>query len=195
MARSEQMLKSPACKVRFAGWESTTGRLQQAGWQLAVEHSWNNDRVRLAMRYRDGGMRMIAEAQHYTRPMTKDALSFYNGMERDSLPIFEVIHVAQDIHIARVQLDSFDFHAIDARPQLHTVTDFKSMDAFEIFAAPLVRTEEIIVEPASVASLMEQIKQLQAPELAAIRERQRRADRGDPMQQTKYHAQIISLAA
>ncbi len=195
MAPSDQMLKSQACKVRFAGWESTTTRLQNAGWQLAVEHAWDRDRVRLAMKYRDGGMRMIAEAQHYTRPMHFDAMRYEGMGGAPNLPVFDVIHVAPEIHIRVIDIDTFNFSPIDARTQIHTITDARPMDAFEIFAVPLVKTEEIIVEPASVMELMEQIKKLQAPELAAIRERQRRAERGEPLAQTRYHAQIISLAA
>lgn len=152
--------------------------------------------MRLAMKYRDGGMRMIAEAQHYTRPMHLDAMRYGSVDGRDNPPMFEVIHVAPEIHIRVIDMDSFSFTPIDARTQMHDInTEVRPMDAFEIFAVPLVRTEEIIVEPASVMELMDQIKKLQAPELARIRERQRQADRGDPIQQTRYHAQIISLAA
>jgi hypothetical protein len=193
MALSDQMLKSRPCKVIFAGWESTTTRLQQSGWSLAVEHSWANDRVRLAMRFRDGGMYMLAEARHYAQPLHYAADVYQEGGLK--MPVFQVIHVAHDITVSIIA-DTFKFEPVDARPQMHTInTTSRPMDAFEIFAVPLVKTEEVIVDPATVSDLMERIKQLQAPELATIRERQRRAERGEPLQQTRYHAQIISLAA
>lgn len=67
----------------------------------------------------------------------------------------------------------------------------KQLSDFAVFA-PMA--EEIIVEPATVAGLLDQIKQLQAPELAAIRERNRRADSRNFTAQ-RFHAQIVSLAA
>ena len=196
MALSEMLLKSRPCKVIFAGWESTTSRLQSAGWQLAMEHSWHHDRVRLAMQYRDGGMQMIAEADYHMISMHVDAARHcYGGDLRDGLPVFVVRHVANAIHVRVVDMDSFSFSPIDARMQMRTMDrEIRPMDEFEIFATPLVKAQEIIVDPNSVAELMDQIKQLQAPELAMIRERQRRTERGEPIQQTRYHAQIISLA-
>ena len=177
-------LLSRPCRVIFAGWESTTSRLQQAGWQLSSEQDFNVNTVRLALRFEPARLFMIAEAQPW---------EFFK--ERSEAPTFHIRHAATDMHIVLTE-SSFDFRPFDAAPQLTTAVR-RSIEDYGIFAPCLARTEEIIVEPATVAGLLEQIKSLQAPELAAIRERNRQAERRDqaPMQQQRFHAQIVSLAA
>jgi hypothetical protein len=58
-------------------------------------------------------------------------------------------------------------------------------------------SEEIIVEPATVMGLLEQIKKMQAPDLARIREENRKRDARDRTDEPREirHATILSLAA
>lgn len=56
--------------------------------------------------------------------------------------------------------------------------------------------EEIIVDQASVSELMDRIRKLQEPELAAIRERNRRREQRSANEVVeRVSAQIISIAA
>ena len=185
MALSEPRLLSRPCRVIFAGWESTTTQLQQAGWQLSAEQNFNVMTVRIALRFEPARLFMIAEAQPW---------QFLRDSEE--VPEFHIRHAATDMHIHLTER-SFDFRPFDAAPQI-AATQCQSIEDFGIFAPCLARTDEIIVEPATVAGLLEQIKSLQAPELAAIRERNRQAERrgaNAPIQQQRFHAQIVSIAA
>jgi hypothetical protein len=108
---------------------------------------------------------------------------------------FRVVFMANDITV--VTYDNLSqFSPIDAMPQF-TMQERKSVDDFGIFATPLARTEEIIVEPETVMQLLEKIKAMQSPEQAAIRERNRSRERrmGEPIQRQQFHAQILSIAA
>ena len=180
-------------RVMFAGWESTTTRLQQAGWSLAAEQNFERGTIRLAMEFRPAMLYMMSESMDfgYSR------LDRYGG---DEALVFHVRNVVgKDITIqGGFSMDHWS--AIDAKPQF-TEAPIKRLSDLGIFAVPMARSEEIIVEPATVAGLLEQIKKLQAPELAAIREKNRRAQ-GDPgsrdhgaVQRQTFHAQIVSLAA
>lgn len=140
--------------------------------------------VRIALRFEPARLYMIAEGQPF------------DFMREGVMPTFQIRHAASDMHVQLME-SNFDFRPFDAVPQF-TEVKRRSIEDFGIFAPCLARTEEIIVEPATVASLLEQIKSLQAPDLATIRERNRQAERRgstQPMQQQRFHAQIVSLAA
>lgn len=194
--RDYPRLLSPPCKVIFAGFETTTTRLQQAGWELSAEQDMNRRRVRLAMRFNPARLYMVSEAQDFDFFHAVGRGSGNYGMEGygGNLPVFHTVHCATDIRVQ--MMDDFSlFRPIDAAPQM-VMSKFQSIEDFNLFATPLVRTEEIIVEPETVATLMEQIKKLQAPDLEAIRKRRRYQEGSSaPMPQTNFHAQILSLAA
>jgi hypothetical protein len=102
-----------------------------------------------------------------------------------------------DIVIQLLEGSPFAFEPIDAKPQMVRMTR-KSIDDFQIVATPLARTQEIIVEPATVAEMLEKIKAMQVPEQAAIRARNRlRESREsydiDSSPRQIFHAQIISI--
>ncbi len=143
-------------------------------------------RLRLAMKHPDRRMTAICvpieDFRFIDRPF-------------DRVPEFHVQYMAHDIHVERVMMTGF--RPIDAYPQLRAM-DFtaQSIEDFNIFATPLARTEEIIVEPKSVMELLEQIKAMQSPEQREIRERSRKRDARAPYEAqraTTFHAQILSF--
>lgn len=137
------------------------------------------------MRHRDLDLRAITEVVSF------NFFERYRGLALD----FRVVRMASNFHV--VIYDNLSaFSPIDAYPQF-TTTEQKNIDDFGIFATPLARTEEIIVEPETVMSLLEKIKTMQSPEQAAIRERNRYRERqiGEPIQRQQFHAQILSIAA
>jgi hypothetical protein len=182
---------SPPCKVFFAGWESTTTRLQQLGWSLSAEQDQMRRRLRLALRFEPCKLYMMSEATEY------DIYQAYGpgGMHGYSrLPEFHVRDCASNFHI-QMMGDLSLFRPIDATPQ-YIRSEIKSIEDFNLFATPLVRTQEIIVEPETVSSLMEQIRKLQVTDLEAIRKRRSRQEGSSaPMPAHQFHAQILSLAA
>jgi hypothetical protein len=190
MGPSDARILSRPHRVVFAGFESTTTRLQQAGWELAVEQSFLDMRIRLALRFEPARLYLMADAQH---------LDFfrYASYALDEPLTFHIRQCASHMTVQLMET-SFAFQPIDAVPQF-TEAPRKSIEDFGIFAAPLARTEQILIEPQSVAQCLEQIRKLQAPELAAIRERNRRRnDEGatvQPIPRQTFHAQVLSLAA
>ena len=186
MARSDERLLSAPHEVHFCGFRSDTYRLQQAGWQLSVNQDSLGYRpsLQLAMHNKDFGGYMLAEAIEWDafRPM---------GMHERLT--FIVRRVCADIMVMQ-GLDFNLFEPIDARPQ-YVTTERKSIKDFNIFASQLVRTEEIIIEPQSVAECLDLIRKMQAPELAAIRQRNANRDFSEATNQVKFHAQVMSLAA
>lgn len=189
MARLETMIRSRPHRVVFAGFESTTARLQQAGWQLSAEEDFVRGEVRLAMRFAPADLYLLADSAHVdyygrasARMMAPPEPELTFVVRRCAAKMSVVLHETQ-----------FSFTPIDAVPQFAEVSP-RSLEDFRIFATPLVRTEEIIVEPQSVAECLELIRKLQAPELAEVRKRNARRD-GEAINQQQFHAQILSLAA
>ena len=182
---------SPPCKVFFAGWESTTTKLQQLGWSLSAEQDLMRQRVRLALRFEPCKLYMMSESldHNFYKAFGPGGTHGYNR-----LPEFHVRNCASNFHV-QVYDNLSLFRPIDATPQ-YIHSEIKSIEDFNLFATPLVRTQEIIVEPETVSSLMEQIKKLQVTDLEAIRKRRSRQEGSTaPMPAHQFHAQILSLAA
>lgn len=91
------------------------------------------------------------------------------------------------------------FRAIDAVPQIET-REIKSIEDLGIFAVPLARTQELIVDPDKIDEVLALIHKAQLPQMEEIRQRDRlRAGRdagstaAGPRQ--VFHAQVLSIAA
>jgi hypothetical protein len=191
MAHSDARVLSLPHRIHFCGWQSTLPALQQAGWELSAEQDFQRYGVRIAMRHKDLQMRGITNSIDYNFFAAASMGGFDYARPLD----FEIVYMASDLRIVTNDTMSL-FRPIDAMPQF-TTTERKSIDDFGIFATPLARTEEIIVEPETVMQLLEKIKAMQSPEQAAIRarnrSRERRLDEATP--RTQFHAQILSIAA
>jgi len=184
---SPRILSQP-CEVRWAGFKSNTFALQQAGWGIAVEQDFVDARIRLLINNADWNLSAFSDFSSH---------DFYMGRhdETSMRPSFTIRHCSPRIQVTRVMDDFTKFKQIDAMPQF-TNAVVESIEDLGIFAVPMTRTDEIIVEPADVYTLLEQIKKMQSPEQAEIRERNRRRDRegaSQVSQRQKFHAQIISL--
>lgn len=192
-SQAEYRILSQPTDVWWAGFRATTLQLQQAGWELATHEDVHYRRMRLLMRHQ--GMQLYA----VSRETAFDYFRNRNyGFRYDETPLsFEVVQAAHDFHTVRMPDVLSAFRQIDAVPQVVN-TEIKSIDDLKIFATPLVRTEELIVEPANVAAMLERIREMQIPEQERIRqkERLRQAREGvaageGPRQ--KFHAQVISI--
>lgn len=173
-------------RVWWAGFETTTARMQQAGWNLSAEEDHMRGAVRLAMRHEPLKLYGVSEpVEHYYGRMTM----FEQPLE------FHVRHMASRFEVS-IHTTAFNFKPIDAYPQMLT-RERRSIEDFNIFATPLVRTEEIIVDPNDVQAMLDHIRKLQAPEQADIRARnaaRERRERYESVPQQQFHAQILSFA-
>lgn len=189
MARFDRLavgrVLSAAHIVRFAGFECTTSRLQNAGWQIAAREDFHRDEVSLLLNYPPADLHMLAAPAR---------VDFVRYDHRDTPLVFNVIHCSSRMSVVAHE-DASKFVQIDAAPQVAKSWEPKRIEDFGIFAAQLVRTEQIIVEPESVAECLAIIQKLQAPDLAEIRKRNRNREANEPMMRQAFHAQILSLAA
>lgn len=186
MALFEHIVRSEPMEIHFAGFRGTTYDLQRAGWRLAVHEDFHRCTIQLMARHEGAQLYLVAdEARHNYKMRSTPGV-------REDLPVFVVRQVARALEMLRVSFDLASFGPVDAEPRWE---EFKPrrIEDFALFGAPLVKTEEIIIEPQSVQECLDIIRRLQAPELAEIRKRNAQRERA--LEATKFHAQILTLAA
>lgn len=186
-----RVLSEPA-EVWWQGFKSDTFTLQRSGWEIAAEEDIHYGRIRLMLRHRDMNLYAMSDETRWD----------YHNRDAGRMPVFQVRCVGA--HIERTRMVTTErweesFKAIDAQPQFCD-REIKHIDDLGIFATPLVRTQELIVDPEKVGEILAKIAEAQLPEQAAIRERSRlRASREgmsiDAHPRQKFHAQVLSIAA
>ena len=184
--------------IEWAGWRTDTFSLQQAGWQIAVEH--DSCRYAYTLLLHHAHLRLYAVTAQEVVGNYTEVVDPYNGGK--SLPVWRVTHVAPRIETMRVAADLSQFRQVDARPQIVT-HDIQSIEDFNIFATCLTRTEEILFDRAdmTVVEHLEAIKALQSNKQREIRERIRKKGACPPgtaidaAPKQEVVAQLIHLAA
>lgn len=184
---SQHYLLSEPVRVHWAGWETTTLALQQAGWALSAQQDVAMGRLRIALKH----------AEYRVIGMT-ETLEF-DFIEHSRHPNMRgVVLRAQLAHQMHVQLmeRELSFKPIDASPMME-FRERRSLDDLVLFAPSLVRTQEIIVPEPSVAELLEQILKLQEPAKNEYFKQLVAEERPqwDAKPRQKFHAQILSLVA
>lgn len=195
MLKIEYRVLSEPAEVWWAGFRSDTLRLQQEGWEIAAEEDVAYDRIRLLLRHQDLRLYALTDDVQYRYRAIADPRF---ALKQPQL-VFRVVRAAPRFEVLRSDIDFAAFRQVDAKPQFEHSVEVKSLEDFRIFATPLARTEEIIVEPQTVSAMLDQIRKMQAPEQARIREQQRAAAAresrvADAAPRQAFHAQIISLA-
>lgn len=174
-------------KLHWAGWETTTLDLQQAGWKLTMVQNPMTDRLTLA----------IQSDQFNMRGITPEIEFRHRVLDRNSLvPMHAPLRLQHFGHAIMVQShdwNSWDFQPIDAQPQIATM-DFKSLDDMCHFPkVPLLaRTQAIVLPEKNVDQLLADILEKQA---AAKMDyfKDLVATEGSMVPAHKFHCQIISL--
>lgn len=172
--------------VHWAGWRTTTLDLQQAGWELSAEQDIERGSLRILMRHAPQKLYAI------TRPLGFDYemdFRFEAAGRGRGEPLF-VQYIASNLNVQIIE-PYFAFKPIDAMPQTQEIRAPQSIEDFNIFAVPLARTNEIIVEPQEVEYFLGKILELQKPKQKEIRQRKYREDEVRPEQ--VFHAQILSF--
>lgn len=186
LSQADYRVLSRPCEVIWAGFRSDTFTLQQNGWELAVQQEVHYYRIGLLMRHQAMKLYALSDTAEF---------DFYRGAhEHMPPPRFIVHHITPQIQVVRYDATSIDYRVVDARPQM-VQQQIKGIEDLGIFAVPLVRTEEIIVDPADVSAMLEQIHKMQSEGQKEIRARTRQRERADPIPQQIFHAQILSFAA
>lgn len=184
------VLLSKPFDIIWGGFRASSIQLQQMGWELSAEQDYSRYGLRIALRHREHQMYGISEVVE---------VDYFDRSYATRLPPVHILNMGSKVQVI-LRDDLSAFTPIDAMPQVVPFQEtVKDIEDFSIFATPLVRTEEIIVEPQTVAECLEHIKRIQLPEQAAIRERNRlrEAREGrevEAMPRQKFHAQILSIA-
>lgn len=182
MSETQRRLLSEPVGVEWNGWQSDTRRLQQCGWQLAVERKPNDcsssDSYRLAMKHEGLHLFAISNRTAFQREF------FRNPWQSRQVPVFHVVQVLP----LNFRLQTFggvdlgnlnDFVPIDAMPQFVEVKslEVKSLEDFNIFAT-ISKTERIVIDKAdmSVVEHLEAIKRMQAPKQRELRQKERQVN-------------------
>lgn len=177
-------------KVHWAGWESDTRRLQQAGWQLSMNQNVERMSMQVGLQYEGGrghfvrGYGEIADRFNYERAVHDHRYleEIELGMQLGGDVIFQGYEAVM-------------LAPIDAQPQMTGVA-IQSMSDLACFAPSLARTRQLIVPEETVPDLLERILKMQGPARAARYAEQVQEERFSRVEQRhKFHAQIVSLAA
>lgn len=193
MAYSDHRILSRPLRVHWAGWETDTYSLQKAGWKLSAEQDYSYGRMRIAMKHDGADMVAISETLPFNFGRAIEDRDFHSGYLA-ALTI-RMKHVGREVPIViHGEVKDWSFAAIDAQPRVVSSKIVKLEDLAH-FAAPLVRTNEIIIPEESVDQLMEKILKLQQP---ARMERIRREIRDEgavleSLPEEKFVAQIITF--
>ena len=161
--------------VHWAGWETTTYRLQQSGWDLAVEHQFDRDEYCLLMHHKE--MSLYA----YTEVMTIERVMHDPSYYPERMPVFHVRRIAKMLYSqwTDMYLNFSAFQQIDATPQI-SERKIQCVEDFNIFALARSKAEEVLVNRADMTVIehLEAIKALQEPRQHEIRQQMLR-DRGN----------------
>ena len=157
-------ISSPITKVLWAGWESDTLRLQQAGWQLSAEQDIMTAQVRFTFKNPNcriyGLSNLVSYADYFD--------SYKDGQFYRQIPPLIIQYMA-----SRMEINIFDnlakFRSVDTLPNIVEEIQKKDIEDFNIFR-PIGNIKELIVTPQSVPELLDLIIQKQDPKQKEIRE-------------------------
>lgn len=193
-AEEHGRLLSKPVKVYWDGWETDTYRLQQNGWDLSVDQDPSYRRMRLVIRNQRQGF--IGQTNDI--PMELLYPDPHRNIWEDDRPahIWQMRHMGRSIMVQEHgPISAYaNFKAIDAKPQLSfdRVTSLEDLVPFA--AAPLVRTQALVLPEKTVDDLLAEILEKQAgAKTEYFKDLVYRE--GQEMPRHKFHAQIISLAA
>lgn len=179
----ERRILSRPFPVEWAGWESTTTRLQYGGWQIATQQNYVDQTYRFVLRHAQLDLVGYVDWTY----ISPSVMSLW-GDNKD-LPIIHVANVARNMftHAPLVVGDSplTPWYRIDAQPQLCT-EPLKSLADLSVFAK--LQPKEILIPRAdmSVVEHLEAIIKAQEPKQHELRQ--------SILSQSRNVRQIASIA-
>lgn len=148
--------------------------------------------MRIAMAH--DGFRMQAMTDRFSfdfQHLAMNAMQTGEYLRNMVIPVHQAI--ARDLTVHFSGAIDWSFKPIDATPTF-TTRRIEKLEDLCHFAAPLVRTKEIIIPEESVPALMERILKLQQPaKTERLREQMRNPEGVSAIPQQKFEAQIISF--
>lgn len=186
----ERLLSQPL-RLHWNGWESDTCALQSAGWELSVKEDLQYNRMCIAIRHKQNGIRGISDSMDwdYWRQMKQQF------QDPRSLPMFGC-RLASDIIVTHHGAGGgreVDFNPIDARP-MYATTQSMSIDDLAHFRKLEKPGDEIYLRKASMAEIMEMALSKQEPDQDRIRKQMVRDQELQVMRNSKLKANLRLVA-
>lgn len=162
---------SPPCRVFFAGMEGDTYSMSRAGWEFAVHEEPYYGRIRLIINHQQSGLQGMGECR-------ESFLAVEWRHRGGELPIFFINQMATNLRVSgpQVRMAMASYRIADMTPSIAMIEDYALADLPLFAERAKPPTEELIVDPATVSELLEQIRKQQAPIQQEIRERTRRRE-------------------
>lgn len=170
---AREVLLSYPIPVRFAGFQSTTAQLQEAGWDISLREEITCERtVSIIMQYERGGIYGVSQSINYI------AMELLYSMEKGNLePLkalcFDIQYIGSGVQFYRIPIvgNSFlaDFRPIDASPQMTTIEHPEDFSLFK----KVDPSKDVLIDPNDVPGLMEMILKAQKPQQEMLRARER----------------------
>lgn len=175
-----RLLVNPRSRVIFAGWRTDTATLGRSGWRVSIQENYEYACFEMMLEHSEANLIMHARANQHPMNFKIDqeaGVVMQSGMRREfDGPDFSVVRVfPRDPHLKVYHSMSVFEEWSETKPTMINREQYTPWD-FPVFMKkgdPLP-APELIVEPQDVMQLLEQIKRMQAPEQATIRERRRR---------------------
>lgn len=184
---------SPVCEVHFAGFSSDTYRLQCNGWQIATREEPMRGDITLLLNHREFGIQAVARSRGRFY-----AAEWHSKYGHHGVPEFQVVKMASDMRV-RVEtiytttntvLGFDDFSLADMTPQTVRIKEYE-IGKLPLFAeAKKTLAEQLIIPQRDISELLAEIRSRQAPNIAEIREREKRREI-----ETIHSASILAIAA
>lgn len=218
LSDSRPVMQSGPLPVHFAGFFSNTYILGRHGWKLALDEDYRHlysqnavlyhQEMDLSLHGRVHGMSEMrrARAEHADNymhinprsPSWENQSELYMRAKYDDTPHIDIQCAAsRDRRVIRMP-DLGRMSWRDTMPEVVQVDGPSELHRLPLFAqllAPRPQTQELIVEPADVQSLLDQIMAAQGPMRREIRARDKRRDQLGQDAPRQVHAQIVSLHA
>lgn len=164
----EPRVLSPPIKVYWAGWESDTRRLGDAGWRISAKHEPYDGGVTIAINHPEGNVYGISQRIDYRRMPTMYQLTRYDYPYELAFQL----QLAQQIMLRTIPDFKKGWVPVDPIPEL-TYEHPERLEDVILFRSLPPPDKDIIVKPPSLDDILNLALEHQAPKQAELREKAR----------------------
>jgi len=187
MVLSDTVMLSPALMFDWNGFRASSANLMCSGWEVVCRYD-EPKYYEFILNNPESGL--SGYGYGYSEEINGAALR-YSKMSRSDkaeMPIIRITHMTTN---RSLYVDVYNMKPITLTTKVEEISYDRINECLAEtgFFRPRDKSIDLIVEPETVEKLFEKIKQLQAPELAAIRQRNRLKEK----YQERTIAQIISI--
>lgn len=187
--------------IEFLGMRSDTRTMQHCGWSFVAQERHDTMEYGLMAKHQQTGLvarfDLVTQWEFaYGRAQRSvwDPIPSNPTFGERERNLWRCKWVSNERHVQVYEaVVPGEWKPVDMRPDIVHIPQPKPLWELSLFRAFTPETREIIVEPKDVQQCLDMIEKLQAPELAAIRQRNRAREQAGAA--TQVRAQIITLAA